>query len=235
MDIKTKALTLFLLVFSANLHAALVSRLGGLAYYDTDSNLSWLADAAYLRTLYAESNGVEGDSNGRVSWASATSWVYDLTIAGVTGWRLPATFDIGNDGCNYSYYGTDCGYNVDLATGELANLFINVLGNVPLKDTDGNRSTEYNITPNSGPFINVEANKGYYWSSTEDVTDASFAWVFSTSSRDQITAHKTGSLLRAWAVYSGDVGLVSVPVPTAAWLFASGLLGLVGISKRKKS
>ena len=30
------------------------------------------------------------------------------------------------------------------------------------------------------------------------------------------------------------VGTVSVPVPAAAWLFGSGLLGLVGIARRKK-
>ena len=37
----------------------------------------------------------------------------------------------------------------------------------------------------------------------------------------------------AWAVQSGDVG--AVPVPAAVWLFGSGLLGLVGVARRKKA
>jgi hypothetical protein len=234
MNIKTKLLASIILVTSTNTSAELVSRLGGLAFYDTDANLTWLTDAAYLKTQYLNSGGAEGDSNGRTSWAYATSWVENLNIAGVTGWRLPAVFDIGDDGCNYSYSGTDCGYYVDFASGELANLFTNVLGNVPYKTGSGitDISVDYNSTPYSGPFKNVAANTGYYWSSTTDVTATNKAWVFSTSTRDQITASKTGSSLRTWAVQSGDVE--AVPVPAAFWLFTSGLLGLVGMAKRKK-
>ena len=36
----------------------------------------------------------------------------------------------------------------------------------------------------------------------------------------------------AWAVRSGDVS--AVPVPAAAWLFGSGLIGLLGVAKRKR-
>ena len=32
----------------------------------------------------------------------------------------------------------------------------------------------------------------------------------------------------------GTVNISAVPVPAAVWLFGSGLLGLVGISRRKK-
>jgi hypothetical protein len=34
-----------------------------------------------------------------------------------------------------------------------------------------------------------------------------------------------------WAVHDGDIG--AVPIPAALWLFGSGLLGLVGMAKRK--
>ena len=30
----------------------------------------------------------------------------------------------------------------------------------------------------------------------------------------------------------GEVGIPAVPVPAAAWLFGSGLLGLVGVTRR---
>ncbi len=37
----------------------------------------------------------------------------------------------------------------------------------------------------------------------------------------------------AWAVRDGDVG--AVPVPAAVWLFGSGLIGLLGVARRKRA
>jgi len=37
------------------------------------------------------------------------------------------------------------------------------------------------------------------------------------------------------ALYWDDVNLTAVPVPAAVWLFGSGLLGLVGMARRKKT
>ena len=59
-------------------NAALVERLGGLAYYDTDADLTWLADANYAFT-----SGYDAD--GRMTLADANAWVANLNIAGVTG------------------------------------------------------------------------------------------------------------------------------------------------------
>jgi hypothetical protein len=38
-------------------------------------------------------------------------------------------------------------------------------------------------------------------------------------------------------IFADDVtfGVSAVPVPAAAWLFGSGLIGLIGIARRKKS
>jgi hypothetical protein len=36
-------------------------------------------------------------------------------------------------------------------------------------------------------------------------------------------------------VYEGDWVLSAVPVPATAWLFGSGLLGLIGVARRTKS
>ena len=37
----------------------------------------------------------------------------------------------------------------------------------------------------------------------------------------------------AWAVHDGDVS--AVPILAAVWLFGSGIVGLIGIAKHKKS
>ena len=45
MAFKSISIITTALVLSTSANAALVERLGGLAYYDTDANLTWLADA----------------------------------------------------------------------------------------------------------------------------------------------------------------------------------------------
>ena len=66
-----------LAVVSFSADAALVSRLGGLAYYDDVAKLTWLADANAAGTA--------------MIWADANAWAAGLDVAGVTGWRLSVT------------------------------------------------------------------------------------------------------------------------------------------------
>ena len=60
----------------------LESRLGGLAYYDPNLDITWATDA---------------DLNGRANWAAQSAWVAGLTIGGVAGWRLP-DMNVNGDG-----------------------------------------------------------------------------------------------------------------------------------------
>lgn len=56
-------------------NAVLESRLGGQAYYDTELNITWAADA---------------NINGAHDWWAQWIWASGLTIGGVSGWRLPS-------------------------------------------------------------------------------------------------------------------------------------------------
>ena len=224
MKFWTLALIATVLVLSSNANAALIERLGGLAYYDTEADLTWLADANYAHT-----SGHSAD--GFMNWTNANNWVAGLDIAGVTGWRLPSIVDVGNDGCNFSASGgTDCGYNVDTSTSELANLFHNVLGNLAYYNTNGYGPQPNWGLMNSGPFSNVQPYR--YWTSTEYAPNTFNAWTFVMNEGQQRELNK-GSHFNAWAVYTGDVS--TVPVPAAVWLFGSGLIGLVGLARRKKA
>ncbi len=51
-------------------------------------------------------------SNGRMTWWGAMAWADWLNYGGHDDWRLWTVTDNGNDGCNYAYTVTDCGYNV---------------------------------------------------------------------------------------------------------------------------
>jgi hypothetical protein len=205
---------------SMSSQAALIPVLGGQAYYDDVADLTWLANANLAGTT--------------MTWAAANAWAAGLNISGVTGWRLPDTVDVGNDGATYTniYQGVDYGYNITTHS-EMSNMFFNVLGNTAYYDTSGTPtgcpgSPNYCLT-NTGPFSNLQSS--FYWSSTEYAPDPTNAWVFDFGYGLQTNPNK-GSNGYAWAVQSGNAGVV--PVPAAVWLFGSGLLALVGIGKQRR-
>ena len=197
-----------LTMVSFNTNAALIERLGGLAYYDNVADLTWLADA--------NAAGIN------MNWNDANAWAASLDVAGVTGWRLPETLQ-PDAGCslvdgNGQDYGTGC-------TGsEMGNLFYNVLGGVADVSILDTHNANYDL------FSNVISAS--YWSSTEYEFNTGFAWIFGMPTGSQSFSTKSADYY-AWAVYSGDVS--PVPVPAAVWLFGSGLLGLVGVARRKKA
>lgn len=202
------------------------------AYYDTVLDITWLAD----RTIWN-------------TWAAANAWAAGLDINGITGWRLPVTNPVNGSAYNYSIANdgsADRGYNISAqgtayagSTGsELAHMFYNTLGNVGYYDTNGS-STGCFVWPNfcasnSGPFGGWSDT---YWSATEHATDS--AWYFHGGYGYQSFTDKTTQLF-AWAVHSGDVGTPApgsapaVPVPATVWLFGSGLLGLVGMGRKRR-
>ena len=147
-------------------------------------------------------------AGGTMNWATASTWAAGLNIDGVTGWRLPSS--LNSDGSGLCI-GSGC------TDSEMGNLYYNVLGN-----TAGGPLT------NTSPFSNVQSNN--YWSSTENAPNPSSAWFFDFSIGTQTGNSKNGNGY-GWAVQSGNV----VPLPAAAWLFGSGLLGLIGVARRKAS
>ena len=212
MNIKSKLLVVSTLALSTSANAALIERLGGLAYYDDVADLTWLAA-----------------TTGPMSWTAASNWALSLDVAGVTDWRLPSTEDVNFDGATYTnlYQGVDFGYNIT-AHSEMSNMFYNVLGNIAYYDTAGvGPQAGYGLV-NTGPFSTLQSD--YYWSAT---TVGGFeAWTFNMGDGVQNINNKNGDYY-AMAVYSGDVS--AVPVPAAAWLFGSGLIGLVGVARRKRA
>lgn len=226
-------------LISTSSNAALVSRLGGQAVYDTDLNITWIADAnlvasntfglstgVSLGTHPSDSSGFDGTiiATGDMSmnWPGALFWIDAMNAANYLGfndWRLPITSQ-PDPSCNLQ---TDLGAGGFPLQGSGGGCTNSEMGH--LFHVEGVSLT----TP--GLFSNVLIN--LYWSSTEFVRfpDTS-AWDFAFGNGTQNTAGKQSNFA-AWAVRSGDVS--AVPVPAAVWLFGSGLLGLIGISRRKKA
>lgn len=230
-------------------NAALESRDGGLAYYDTVLNITWQANANLAATNTFGVSGIGFNGPGTMTWDTAESWITAMNAnvyLGLNIWRLPRVAPINGSSFtfapglpySYSYDGsTDLGYNVSApgspypnATGsEMANLFYNTLGNRGQFNTSGNLTGcsvvfPYCIT-NAGPFSNIQS---YYWSGTEFAPDPLGAWEFHFAYGIQGAPNKALPDY-AWAVALGDP--LAVAIPPAAFLFPSAL-GLLGWVRR---
>ncbi|HEY9199692.1 MAG TPA: DUF1566 domain-containing protein [Gammaproteobacteria bacterium] len=203
---------------------ALIDRGGGLIY-DTDLNVTWLADANY-----AETSGYDAD--GLMNWGQAAEWAANLsyydTVRDITwnDWRLPVTLQ-PDSSCNVQTAGGSFGYGANCTGSELGHLFYVGLGGTAPDPITENHNADFAL------FSNVQA--GGYWSGTElpyYPEDPLFeeAWRFSMGSGIQLNELKAIAY-NVWAVRDGDVA--AVPVPPAVWLLGSGLLGLMGASRKK--
>jgi len=144
--------------------------------YDSDQDLTWLQDANYAAT-----SGY--DTYGRMTWGNAMTWADDLSYGGFEDWRLPTIVDNGNDGCNRSYGGTDCGFNVDTSGSEMAYMWYDILGNTPYFDTSGTYpQAGWGLTNTSADGVSFSNLKSFvYWSGTEYAPGTHLAWHFDTN------------------------------------------------------
>jgi hypothetical protein len=218
--------------------------------YSSISNVSWTKDANLLSTMINNSgyntvvdailtantgttfgstpytlSNADFSNVGETSWWGAMAFVHYLNTinyAGSDEWRLPTVTDIGNDGCNWSLGGTDCGYssatNGTTPNDEFAELYYKELG---LEPFGGVHSSGYGI---GSPFNNVQS---FYWTGTEPITNPNDAFIFFATYGDQSTYMKNSTVWYAWAVTPGSI--IPVDVPTAVPEPATSGLLLAGL------
>jgi len=200
-------------------HAALVDNGGGLIY-DTVLDITW-----------AQPHGPDGG----ITWNEAKTYAAGLTLGGVSGWRLPLASVLAGPGGAVTTP-VDCSSAGEVACrdNELGYMFYNNLGGTLGTSIGVSGNANRDLFPNLLPdnIINL------YW------TDNPFAiggipqtaWFFDFAGAGFAGTQGTDLATRdrwAWAVHNGNVS--AVPVPAAVWLFGSGLLGLIGVARRKKA
>lgn len=183
------------------------------AYYDTDLNITWLADP--------------GAGSGQ--WDAAKAWAANLNINGITGWRLPDVKPVNGVSFNYNSSldgSTDLGFNITSTQSELAHLYYVTLGNKAYYSPNGNEQPGGGLT-NKGPFSNLYSSYDF-WSGVEFAPWTYGAWAFITNTGNQVYDGKAHGLY-AWAVHPGDVA--AVPEPQT---YAMALVGLVALLMTRK-
>ncbi|MEQ1749990.1 MAG: hypothetical protein ABL974_11235, partial [Prosthecobacter sp.] len=172
--------------------------------YDTTLNVTWLRNADFYATPFAD-------------WTAADDWSANLvTGAGgtaVSDWRLPGML-VANPGGpigTLTYDGSSPqGYNVPGSSSEMAHLFYVTLGNLSSRYTNGTTRTVGAGLTNTGSFQNLRSYP--YWIGTSRgivLGGADVYWEFDTRDGLQWYSHENGSF-QAMAVRAGDVAPAGV-------------------------
>jgi hypothetical protein len=206
-----------------NANAALEDRGAGLVY-DTELDITWLADGNYAQTSGYHATGI-------MSWGEANSWASQVQYAGHSGWRLPYTpaFDPTCSDHGRIVGGTETSWGYGCTGSELGHLY-----HVDFSTTPGDSIFDAN-DPDLDLFVNLMADASVgppeeYWSSLTDNSSRAFhLHLFNGFQRDiDVTQH----LMYALLVHDGDIS--PVPLPAALWLFTAGLVGLYGVGRQKQ-
>ena len=191
------------------------------AYYDTALNITWLAV-------------LMGNEN-RMTWSQANTWAGDLVVGAYSDWRLPSTTPGGDGSCNFGFSATNCGFNVDPNTSELAHLYHVTLGNLSEVDTSGTTragsgGVDFGLA-NTGPFTTLFGD--YYWSGTAYAPSPSdSAWYFQTNQGVQQVAGQLQQAPLALAVRPGDVATAAIPEPQTYLLMLCGIAAPLAVRRR---
>ncbi len=216
---------LLLLTLSAStVNAELLTRLGGQAVYDSDLDITWLANANLAKS---NSFGISGiNSDGGMNWNTANNWITAMNTQeylGTNNWRLPTitSFD--------RIYQCRLPSGIGCFDSELGHLFyneFNATAQTSVLDTGSSKQL--------AKFNNVLAS--FYW--TNVVFEANLGadpghWYFLFSNGIDGAGFDDRALDFAWAVRDGDIS--AVPVPASLPLFITGLVGLLFNRRRRNT
>ena len=181
--------------------ADLIPRAGGAMVYDTERDMTWLADASYTKTVFERTCGEVGSPDGRMFWHAAKIFADEMEFAGYDDWRLPVLEET-DPSCDTQGVAGSFGYNC--SNSELGHMFYTLLG--------GQARTSIVEVHNENFDLFQNIIDDIYWHDLEFSALPFIAWNFQT--RDGYQNGNSKSIrLGVWPVRDGDVADVPVPSP----------------------
>lgn len=178
---------------------------GGGLIYDDVLDITWAQPDTTVRT-----------------WNDANAWADGLTLGGATEWRLPYVSVAEEAGPTDNIINCGVGNEEACRDNELGYMYWQNLGGTG-NDILGSGDPDLALFPTLQSVV--------YWSGTQSVSVPNEAWWYAFLLGNQGAGFEVN--VYTWAVHAGNVG--AVPVPAAVWLFGSGLIGLIGVARKKKA
>ena len=203
-------------------NATLTPQLGGDVLVDDDLGIMWLAD---MRLADSQTFGLTTGIgiNGEMNWFTTNTWIAAMNAhngglgwLGFNDWQLPTTA-VPDASCTPSGASQPAGTGTGCTGSDMGHLYYTEFGL--------SAGTNASTAAATAGFSNLATGE-FYWSGTLDGVNG---YDFSFGSGSQAT------LGRGFTLFVVPVRTNTVPVPAALWLFGSGLLGLVGMARRKKA
>jgi len=233
-----------------------------LAVWDSSNNKSYVRDlGTYLDSFLPQGDRVR--AAGFSTTLAAASSAFTTQFAGSTTnlrWAVIGVDNVSGDGTT-SRYLTTVSANPSSTTNagvrQIANNAVSYMGtlvdNGLVNDTSGAEyiSTGTDGSDAAGTLIaapltslfpsGISTNYGsaYFWLGTAVSTGSNAvaaSWEqYSNGNQATMTLASDGSLIYNVAAFSAPPAPSAVPVPAAAWLMGSGLVGLIGAARRRKA
>jgi hypothetical protein len=195
------------------------------------SVVAGVANASIVRTY------TDPDGSGVVTYTDLGSNVLQIEIDNTSASTMSSiitglVFDIDATINTMTVTSFADGNGVDLSGAY--NVALNVNNNITpnnmvvdlaITTTNGINGGIYNAEGNSGNIANTFPDNAIL---TLSITDPN-SWTLNAISNDILRMQRTG------VDGQGSLKIPGVPVPAAVWLFGSGLLGLVGVARRKRA
>lgn len=214
MNKNVVSMVLFLLIMFSNAVSAVTCSDSGSGVFDSEADLDTIAAAC----LDANTNNDRQYALNSGNYFGISSWTI---LARIDGGQSDNLIDLdvdatGNVSGTFSFDSSIWSDNDEI----IVVLKGGVTGNGEVVASQGKSASHRNAGKGNKPA------KGAKWSAyllEQDISDG--FWIFGHGSKGQLKdlSHLT--------IYGS--GMAVVPVPAAVWLFGSGLLALVAVSRRK--
>ena len=222
MKIKNVLATGALVLASSTVSAATITQLGDNVSFTYDDATMYGAGSVVGDTIFFTPTAFQAEAIG-VSGYDFTTDTLNIDVLSITSGYSMSMFTLYEDG---DYRSDGSGASVAADGFFRATSKTTLCGSPPCQDEVLFDAGTLAGTGGSNALWDMGGSLDLSWGSDTEVT---------LTIQNNLTAETLASGEHAFIQKKFSVSIPQVPVPAAVWLFGSGLIGLVGVARRKKA